>query len=386
MGGALRVYTPAPENREHKASEAGTCAPLAHAGPQPIFLHGMWRSGTTFVWSRFRAAEGVTAYFEPLSPALGRLTRRRIRREGWREAMARSRHPLMDQPYFAEYEPLVRGRGVERYYRSFAAHQFPRLPAERDPDLEVYLASLLTHAWDLGRRPVLGFVLTGLRMGRLRAAFGAYDVHIDRDPLAIWASYQRHAAEGTYNFFAGLFWILERNASHPLIAPLAERFRLRSGVEKMVKPRIYYRDTIDALAPTESYGLVYYFWLLSLLHAASHADLILDMSQAEEPGYARGLEARLQRDSGLEVGFEGLQAVRQPQLLPLFDRLAAEARVLDLLPLGAAAPFFDAARVRSRLGELSPLKAEILARVLAKAEGNPKVGETPTLREDPPAP
>jgi hypothetical protein len=371
MGGALRAYPAAPDTWREDAPplfEAGKSPLLAHAGPRPVFLHGMWRSGTTFVWSRFRAADGVTAYFEPLSPALARLTPRRIHSEDWQDAMVRSRHPLMDQPYFAEYEPLIRGRGVRLYYRSFAARQFARLPTERDPDLEAYLASLLMHAWSEGRRPVLGFVLTGLRVARLRAVFGAYDVHIDRDPLAIWASYQRHAAEGTYNFFAGLFWVLERNATHPLLEPLAARFRLRNGLEKMVKPRVYYRKTIDTLTPAESYGLVYYFWLLSLLHAASHADLILDMSLADEPGYARGLEASLQAETGVEVSFDGLTTVRTPQLLPLFDRPAAEARVLDLLPLEAATPYFDAARARSRLGELAPAKAEILAGVLAAVE------------------
>lgn len=367
MGGALRSYAPPPDPwREDKTGEAPY--PSASVGARPIFLHGMWRSGTTFVWSRFRAAEGVTAYFEPLSPALARLTPRRIHREGWRDAMAGSRHPIMDQPYFAEYEPLLRGRGVRLYYRSFAAHRFARLRAERDPDLEAYIASLLTHAWGEERRPVLGFVLTGLRMARLRAAFGAYDVHIDRDPLAIWASYQRHVAEGTYNFFAGLVLILERNAAHPLFAPLAARFDLRRGLEKTIKPRIFYRKTIDSLTPAESYGLVFWFWLLNLLHAASHADVIVDMSLADEPGYARGLEAGLQRSCGLDVSFEGLATVRQSQLLPLFDRPAAEGRVLDLLPLGAAAPFFDVDRVRAHLGDVAPAKAEILARVLATAE------------------
>ncbi|HEY1560562.1 MAG TPA: hypothetical protein VGF71_06705 [Caulobacteraceae bacterium] len=372
MGGALQAYARAPDPAHDDEAGAGP-RPLAHAGPRPVFLHGMWRSGTTFVWSRFRAAEGVTAYFEPLGPALARLTPRRIGREGWRDAMARSRHPLMDQPYFAEYEPLMRGRGVRLYHRSFAADHFARLRDERDPDLEAYIASLLTHAWAEGHTPVLGFVLTGLRMARLRAAFGAYDVHIDRDSLAIWASYRRHAAEGTYNFFAGLFLILERNAAHPLFAPLAERFELRRGLEKMIKPRRFYRRTIDSLAPAESYGLVFWFWLLNLLHAASHADLILDMSLADEPGYAHGLEVQLRRECGLEVSFEGLQAVRQPRLPPLFDRSAAEADVLDRLPLEAAAAFFDAARVRARLGELAPAKAEILARVLERVEGNPKV-------------
>jgi hypothetical protein len=340
---------------------------------RPIFLHGLWRSGSTFVWSRFRAAEGVTAYFEPLSPALARLTRARIHRTGWRDTMERNRHPVMERPYFAEYEPLLRGRGVRTHRRAFAAERFASRPDESEPALEAYIDALLAHARAEGRRPVLGFVRTGLRMGALRQAFGAYDVHIDRHPLAVWSSYQRHAENGTHNFFANLLYVLERNAHDPLFAPLAADHHLRRGFERAAKPRVFYREAVDRLTPEESYGLVFWFWLMGALHAASHADMILDVSLAETPGYVGELEARLKCECGLDVSLEGLTTVREPERLPFFDRRGAETRALEFLPLEVASLFFDPSRVQSRLGELAPAKAEILAQVLAKAEGNPKI-------------
>ncbi|MGH7025430.1 MAG: hypothetical protein ACREEB_17830 [Caulobacteraceae bacterium] len=363
--------SPEPDPRDGPAA-------ASEVQPRPIFLHGLWRSGSTFVWSRFRAAEGVRAHFEPLSPSLARLTRERIHRQGWQEALARNRHPRMDRPYFAEYEPLVGRRGVQLYDRRFASERFALLGDDTYPELEAYIANLVACAWAEGRRPVLGFVRTALRMGRLRAVFGAYDAHIDRDPLGVWSSYSRHAGAGTYDFFVNLLLIVERNAGHPLFAPLAARHRPRSGLAGMIKPKRYYRDAIESLAPEHSYGLVFYFWLLSILHALAHGDMIVDMSLAERPGYAQALEVRLRRECGLAVRLDGLTTVREPEFMTLFDRRAAEARMLAILPLDAAASFFDLAKARRRLDELAPAKAAMLADVLEALEGARRLADGPS--------
>jgi len=87
----------------------------------------------------------------------------------------------MAQPYFAEFAPLVAGRGVRRYRRRFAYSRFAPAPSEEDPALEAYVQSLIGHARGQERSAVLGFNRTGLRIAWLRRRFDALNIHIDRD-------------------------------------------------------------------------------------------------------------------------------------------------------------------------------------------------------------
>src|ERR1700752_4779331 len=90
---------------------------------RPVFLHGLWRSGSTYVWSRFRIARGAVCFYEPLHDGLRRLTRERIARDT-PHAVNANHHPPMEHPYFAEYAPLIGLRGVRGYRRRFAYDRF----------------------------------------------------------------------------------------------------------------------------------------------------------------------------------------------------------------------------------------------------------------------
>ena len=69
-----------------------------------IFLHTGWRSAGTWVWSRFRALQTVTAFYEPLHPILGDLREADIPAL---EPTWTSGHPTLTAPYFTEYRPFI---------------------------------------------------------------------------------------------------------------------------------------------------------------------------------------------------------------------------------------------------------------------------------------
>jgi hypothetical protein len=317
-------------------------------------LHGLWRSGSTYVWSRFRAIKSAYSYFEQLYPGLARMTPSRLSRGAWRDAVAANRHPELDEPYFAEFSPLLSRRGVKGFDRRFAFDRFALGAEDRYPALQRYLNGLIGYAAAQDRRAVLGCNRTWLRPAWIKAHFGSYDVYVERDPLAIWSSYKRHAEAGNYNYFTNLHLILERNGHHPLFAPIADRVRLRRGFERFTKAAQTYPAMIERMSDADSYGLVYYMWSLSILSGLRHCDVIVDTGA---PSMAARAAAAIKADSGLDIDFSGIRPIHPIGMAAPAAR-AVERSIRTILPFDALSETYDERAVWRRLGDLSETKAE----------------------------
>jgi hypothetical protein len=282
------------------------------------------------------------------------MTPSRLRRGAWRDAVAANRHPELEEPYFAEFSPLLSRRGVKGFDRRFAFDRFALGADDRYPALERYLNSLIGYAAAQNRQAVLGCNRTWLRPAWIKARFGSYDVYVERDPIAIWSSYKRHAEAGNYNYFTNLHLILERNGRHPLFAPIAERVRLRRGLQRFSKAAHAYPELIKTMSDAESYGLVYYMWSLSILSGLHHCDLIVDTGA---PSMAARAAATLKADSGLEIDFSGIRPIH-PMGLAAPTARAVERSIRSILPFDALSQPFDERTVSRRLGDLSESKAD----------------------------
>ncbi|MEO6339106.1 MAG: hypothetical protein ABIO39_03615 [Caulobacteraceae bacterium] len=327
---------------------------------RPIFLHGMWRSGSTFIWSRFRALSSACCFYEPLHHGLARLTAGRIKRDT-PAVIAGNGHPQLSAPYFAEFEPLLKARGVEGYRRALAYHRFALEPGASNPDLDRYIGGLLEHADQMGKTAVLGFNRSGLRIGWLRQKFQAYDVLIERDPRQIWWSYVEQARRGNFFFLQKWLFVLECNAEHPLFAPIAERLPLRKGAQRFATDeKTYYRDALERMSPEQTYLMVFYMWLLLAVHALTHCDLVIDLERCADPAYRDRLTRRIGTATNLFVRFDdAAKAGALPDGLDRFDEI--ERRVLGMMPFKALASFADWTKVLFRLPELPPRLANLLA-------------------------
>jgi len=290
------------------------------------------------------------------------MTPSRMRRGAWRDAVAANRHPELDEPYFAEFSPLLSRRGVKGFDRRFAFDRFALSAQDRYPALERYLNGLIGYAATQDRRPVLGCNRTWLRPAWIKARFGSYDVYVERDPVAIWSSYKRHAEAGNYNYFTNLHLILERNGHHPLFAPIADRVRLRHGLERFTKAAHAYPALIAQMSDAESYGLVYYLWSLSILSGLRHCDLIVDTGA---PSMAARAAAAIKADSGLDIDFSGIRPIH-PIGLAAPSARAVERSIRSILPFEALSETYDEGAVSQRMGDLSDSKAD---RVFALLDG-----------------
>lgn len=299
---------------------------------RPVFLHGAWRSGSTYYWSRFRAEPDTLCFYEPLHHGLAKLTPARIAR-GSGEAMAALRHPDMGAPYFDEYSPLLRGRGVPGYRASFAYERYHLDEDAAHPALYRYIDGLLGHAHRSGRRAVLGFNRSCGRVGWLRRRFDAFDIHIDRDPAAIWASYAAERARGNNAFFSMWLRVLEANQGHPLWAPLAERLKPRGSVSRrFTRQGADHRRRIADLTEAQSYLLVFYAWLATAPGSIALCDLVIDDGLAHLPHYARRLEDEIEKGAGLRPDLSAAEVRPARLTLDPDVRRRVEAEALAMVP------------------------------------------------------
>jgi len=347
------------------APERATNQPAASpAGVRPIFLHSLWRTGSTYVWSRFRAADGTRCFYEPLHDGLARLTRARIDR-GTPEVTQQNNHPQLAKPYFAEFAPLVAGRGVRGYRRRFAYSRFVLAPGEADPELRAYVGGLIAEAGRADQVAVLGMNRSDLRIGWMRRCFGSYDISVDREPADIFSSYISQMYNGNYYYFTKLMQIVELNRHQEIFQPLAERLKLRTPIEQLcISPKHFYHDVLDQMSREDLYALTLRIWAIRSLHALSCCDLVIDLALADRRGYGGMLSERIAADCGLEVSFADMQTAQPETGIRLAQQAAIERAALKDVPLAAMKPFLDRGRLARRLGDLSPRKIGLLAGIL----------------------
>lgn len=137
------------------------------------------------IWSKFRALSAVTAFYEPFSEKALKYTVQRI--ATGIETAWDSRHPALDEPYAAEYLPLIVGVGVPLYEDRFAVQRH-FVPREHQLDEHAFLKSLVTHAVSRGDRAVLGFSRSLGRVGAIKRHFAGLHVVLMRDPIQQWMS------------------------------------------------------------------------------------------------------------------------------------------------------------------------------------------------------
>ena len=354
---------------ETAAHSAHGVAPAPAAAPsvdplRPVFLHGLWRSGSTYVWSRFRAAEGATCYYEPLHDGLARLTHARVQRDT-PDSIQGNHHPALARPYFAEFGPLVHGRGVRGYRRRFAYTRFAPAVHDDDPALQAYIQGLIDDAGARDRAAVLGFNRTGLRIAWLKARFDACDIHIDRDPIDVFSSYLGQLQSGNYYYFVKWMQIIAANADHPLFAAALPLFHRPSPVEALCEsPKRFYRRVVDEASLETLYSITFLAWAVCAMHALDHSDLIIDTAMTGRSGYGAAVAADVRAHCGLQVDFNDMQAPTQASPLRLAHQRLIERAVLGWFKAPEAETLFDRARIRARLEALSPRRAELLARIV----------------------
>jgi hypothetical protein len=281
------------------------------SGRPPVFLHTGWRTGGTWLWSRFRALPGVTAYYEPLNTDIATLSHARINQlngQHWR-----SYHPILEAPYFEEFRPLLRteAAGVRLFDTRFASENFFAEPDAELPGISDYLHLLLQNAAAQRRQPVLKFCDSLGRIGWMQRTFPqAIHIVLLRNPTEQFASARQQLVQHDNAFFLTMPWfLLGLHRDQPLVAAALRHLRVdlpptrRGGSQglDLQSCEIALRQT-----PAEDwYRLYLAFWIATNASVPSSVDLIINYDMlALSAAYRRQTEIEIMRLTGCAIDLD----------------------------------------------------------------------------------
>jgi hypothetical protein len=280
----------------------------------PVFIHAMWRTGGTYLWSRFRVQPAYRAYYEPLHEALATM-RDPATAPAHEQArsMPGAKHPGLDTPYFSEF-PFAAGGGVEAFDPGCSYERYCLVPGDTDPSLHAYVSHLIAFAAAHEQIPVFKFVRCLLRSRWLAAQFPSRSLLVLRRPIDVWRSF---ATQGPY-YAASICRIVVLNREHPLLAPLAAAYGLMELPASSARADrgLYWNHAVTHEA--EMYGLFYEFYLLTCIHGLAHADCVIDMNALGCADARRRVVARL--------GAHGIDLDLDDASVPTYTDLTATER------------------------------------------------------------
>jgi hypothetical protein len=284
----------------------------------PIFLHAMWRTGSSYLLSRFECP-GYLTFYEPFNGEIGSAHGRSRARALYAEKHRQLRHPTSETGYFDRYdaqEPLT-GRPLW----SFTSPQLPIYDVYNRLSVagEALLAACVRLADSRELTPVFGFCHSGTQIATMRARFGGRHVYLTRAPREQFLSY----APAANDFFcaATCLQLLCSEQLRPAALTLAPELRYFAGPA----PRALFRKAPHRLtmklarairARLDAPALYRLFYLSWLASNAVGRDCCEDVVSLRE----------LHGDRDRRAGFEQKFGIR-------FDGLNVEASNPDVLSI-----------------------------------------------------
>lgn len=240
----------------------------------PIFVQAMWRSGSTYVWKKFREQPQYRAYYEPLHECYS-WPREQVQAAMGAEARAALRHRDVEE-FYASQMPFTAQGGVEHFRKALSYERYCLQEQDEDAELRRYVANLIAHAEGRGQRPVLQFNRGLLRAGWLKRNFASVQILVLRRPLNIWRSFARFAGHG---FHAYMCAILGQNQQKHPLTHLPRWLDIPRHLRASFAEEYPLYQQFAATNVHRLYPAFFDFNLVATLHAARHADCILDLDE-----------------------------------------------------------------------------------------------------------
>lgn len=238
----------------------------------PVFIHSLFRAGSTYIFNTFRrSAAGYWCYQEPLHEIslYARDNREILLRED-ASKMAMLRHPRLAAPYFRELHEVAE-RCLGALKKSDVYDAYFALGGEQF-GLE-YWKSLISESRG---QPVIQECRTSCRIGAIKEGLGGFHVYLWRNPWDQWWSYK------VADYFDATSQLFLNAPRHPeVIARLRKEIGFCS-FESEDLPAQMDRFLKNPLPPEHSYLVFYVLWLLALKEGVAHADLLLNIDRLSD--------------------------------------------------------------------------------------------------------
>jgi len=245
----------------------------------PIFIHSLFRTGSTYLWNKFRQNQRYYCYYEPFHQTLATLS---IEHPFvWPhnlEATDMLRHPQLRDNYLFEYLKLLRPglKGIPFFKKSFIFDEFCR--NEANPDVKRYIDFLVMNAGD--KIAVFQFNRSALRVKWFKENYAdSQNIYLVRNPHDQWESYVSMHTENEVDIFLVMDLLLagvNRNTkcfnSLNNIIPLIDFHSDRFDDEEVI-----FRQVLKAYSDEERFSIFYYIWFRSLIENVLHTDFFINI-------------------------------------------------------------------------------------------------------------
>ncbi|MEY2334619.1 DUF4214 domain-containing protein [Acidithiobacillus ferrianus] len=252
----------------------------------PIFIHSMFRTGSTWLFDRFRRAQDQNywCYQEPFHEMLIHLKDQPELVLGIHDDMSTSlRHPALNKPYFYECY-AIREHISDSFQKCISFDSF--FDSTVCPAFDEYTAKLIRHA---PGRPVLQCCRSYGRLAHLKQQYGGVHIYLWRNPWDQWWSYQ-------INDYFDTASIAITNAHNPpqVIALLREELGFPQVREASFSDE--YKQLLQIPVSAQNRYLIFYtLWLYSLIENRSLADCEINVdSLSNDPAALAKTKERLE--------------------------------------------------------------------------------------------
>ena len=254
---------------------------------QPIFIHALFRTGSTYLFETFRRlGDRYTCFQEPLHEiALHAKTDRAIL-DGSRNAEKVNvlRHPPLSRSYFHELYEVADACLPHLQERDIYDGYFGTDTSSGGID---YWQSLVDNA---SGRAVIQECRSAGRIAAIRHHLGGHHAYLWRNPWDQWWSYQ------VSPYFDLTTQLIFNASSRPLLVQLVSSHIGFQPLPSQPLEVAYDHFARRPLTPDHAYQAFYTLWLLGLHEACGHADQLINIDQLSACSAARReTEAALQR-------------------------------------------------------------------------------------------
>ena len=261
----------------------------------PIFIHSLFRAGSTYLFKAFRRSDvEYWCYQESLHEAVidaNDKPENLIQGRG-EDLVKKLRHPRIDVPYFQElYDTWPAWKGTlsaSAIYNGYFA------PSNADIGISYWRAL----AKVAKGRPVFQECRTAARIGAIKEQLGGYHISLWRNPWDQWWSYK----VAQYFDVANQLIINAPNSPAPVrVLRSALGFETYSHVDIA---ETFAHFWVKPLSAEESYLVFYLLWCLGLQEGAKHAHLMLNIDRlSDSPAYRDEVQKQLEAAGIIGIDF-----------------------------------------------------------------------------------
>ncbi|MBP7461256.1 MAG: hypothetical protein KBA26_08200 [Candidatus Delongbacteria bacterium] len=275
--------------------------------PNPIFIHSLFRTGSTYLWNKFRLNPDYICFYEPLHQSLRTITTHNISQLMTTDYQS-AHHPDLERFYLQEYIPLLRNdqTGIPYFEKQFSFEGFCMGPRATNAPLKHYFDHLLSFADQ--RIPLLKLNRSALRSGWFHHSYPlSYHLYLIRNPRDQWQSYHKLNQRMQYTgFFVMDLMTAGLNSNHHDFKPLSRIIPLiRIQDEYFEKEYELYQLLSKHYTPGDQYLLFYYIWFLALIKNLLDGIRIVSINRlSTEPLYRKNLVDDLHTRGYEGVDFE----------------------------------------------------------------------------------